>query len=96
MDENSQIEETDQKIGLTFPCDMPMRVIGINTCEFVLAVKEIIKRHQLDVAEEDITFTLSKNETYRSISFHFLAGSREQVDALYIELTANELVKWVL
>ncbi|MHC1771343.1 MAG: YbeD family protein [Flexilinea sp.] len=96
MDENSQEEGASQKIALTFPCDMPMKVIGINSCEFEPAVKEIINRHQLDVAEEDITSTLSKKETYRSISFHFMACSREQVDALYIELTANSLVKWVL
>ncbi len=96
MEDKPQINRVQKGLELTFPCDMPMKVIGLNIIEFEEAIMMIIERQALRIAKEDITSVLSRNETYRSMSFHFLAESREQVDDFYRELTSNPYVKWVL
>jgi putative lipoic acid-binding regulatory protein len=96
MEKNQQIHKIQPETALTFPCDMPMKVIGLNISEFENTIFEIIERRDLRIAKEDVTSILSRNETYRSMSFHFFAENREQVDDLYRELTSNQYVKWVL
>ena len=96
MEKSQQVHKIQPELELTFPCDMPMKVIGLNILEFEDTIFEIIERRDLRVAKEDVTSVLSRNETYRSMSFHFFAESREQVDDLYRELTSNQYVKWVL
>ena len=96
IDEDGVGTKEPAELGLQFPCDMPMKVIGVNSTDFEKAVWDIIEQHQLGVFVEDIQSKLSREGTYCSISFHFLAETRAQVDALYIDLTANEFVKWVL
>jgi putative lipoic acid-binding regulatory protein len=46
--------------------------------------------------EENIVSRLSNNNHYRSVSFHFIAQSREQVDALYAELSSHKRVLMIL
>ncbi len=96
IDEDGVGAKEPAALGLQFPCDMPMKVIGVNSTDFEKAVWKIVERHQLGVFMEDVQSKLSSKAVYRSISFSFLALSRDQVDALYIDLTACEYVKWIL
>ncbi len=78
-----------------FPCSFPLKVMGLNTEAFTVAVKVIFEKH---LHASTVTFTnqLSKNGKYLSITATFTASSKEQLDAIYRELNAHELVVMTL
>ncbi|MDH3647286.1 MAG: DUF493 domain-containing protein [Gammaproteobacteria bacterium] len=79
---------------LEFPCDFPIKVMGHHTDEFHATVVEIIARHTETTPLPGIR--ASRNNKYMALSFTIKASDREQLDALYHELTASELVLFVL
>lgn len=89
-------EEESLELRLEFPCVFPLKVIGIKEDDFDAYVEEVVRRHVPDLDPDKISHKDSDGGKYRSVSFVFLAQSREQVDDLYRELTASKRVKWVL
>lgn len=83
-------------LQLEFPCEFPLKIIGVNNDEFENEVIEILLRHVPDLSPENIASRLSSGSKYRALSTSFTAATRAQVDALYIELTAHRDVRWVL
>ena len=79
-----------------YPVEFPLKVIGVDENDFEPFVVEIVRRHVPDLLEENIVSRLSNNNHYRSVSFHFIAKSREQVDALYAELSSHKRVLMIL
>ncbi len=87
-DENTPIVE--------YPINFPLRVIGMDEIDFEEFVIEIVRRHVPELLEENIISRLSSGNKYRSVSFQFIAESREQVDALYAELSSHKRVLMIL
>ena len=87
-DENQPIIE--------FPILFPLKVIGLDEVDFEEFAIEIVRRHVPELLEENITSRLSDGDKYRSVSFEFIAESREQVDALYVELSSHKRVLMIL
>lgn len=85
-----------EKAELKFPCDFPISIMGMNVPEYKGTILTILKKHVPEVTENSLRTAYSANKKYCSLKTHFTAQSREQMDALYEELTANGLVKWVL
>ncbi len=81
---------------LEFPLTFPLKAIGKDTGEFEAIVVEIIRRHVPDLREEAVTTRPSAGGKYIAVTATFVAQSREQLDALYRELSANELVLMLL
>ena len=81
---------------LQFPCDFPISIMGLNVSEFEETIFGILKKHVPEVEKKNLRTGYSSNKKYCSLKTHFTAQSREQMDDLYRELTANKLVKWVL
>jgi len=81
---------------LIFPVLFPLKVIGLDEPDFEDFVIEIVKRHVPELLEENILSRLSTGNKYRSVSFRFIAGSRAQVDALYLELSSHQRVLMIL
>ncbi len=79
-----------------FPCAFPIKAIGHSSDDFQATVVSIIRRHAPDLDERTVTSRFSGQGNYLSISATFTAHSREQLDALYRELTGHEQVLWVL
>ena len=81
--------------AIRFPCEFPIKVMGLNTETFQTAIKAIIRKH---VASDEIAYTsqLSRGDKYISITATFTAQSKEQLDALYLELHDHELVLMTL
>ena len=88
--------EKPVKPKLTFPMEFPLKIIGNNEEGFKPMVLEILHRHVKDLDEREVKDRLSSGEKYCSVSVSFMAKTRKQVDDLYLELTHNEKVKWVL
>jgi len=80
----------------TFPCEFPVKAMGKTGDALEVAVIEIINRHVNDLAEGAITFNSSKGGKYTSITITINAQSKAQLDAIYMDLTAHELVLYAL
>ena len=85
----------EQKMPLQFPCPFAIKVMGPNSEAFVGAVSAIFCRH---IATEHIAYSrrVSSGDKYLALTGTFTAQSREQLDALYRELHAHELVLMTL
>jgi putative lipoic acid-binding regulatory protein len=79
-----------------FPCDFPLKVMGRGNDDFRSLVLGIVQKHVGAVAPDKIEERPSKDGTYLSLTCTFTAHSREQLDALYRELTSCERVLIVL
>ena len=81
---------------IEYPILFPLKVIGLDEEDFAEFAIEIVRRHVPELLEENITSRLSGGDKYRSVSFEFIAVSREQVDALYVELSSHKRVLMIL
>lgn len=81
---------------LEFPCDFPIKVMGKNHTEFELEVLSIVNRHVETLKEGAVKTRPSKNGNYISITVTIEAHSKDQLDNIYQELTAHEMVMMAL
>ena len=81
---------------LTFPCVFPMKIMGRREDGFAQNVSEIVLRHAPDFHPETMEMRTSKNGRYISLTVTLNAKSREQLDALYSELSRHPMVLMVL
>jgi putative lipoic acid-binding regulatory protein len=81
---------------MQFPCEFPLKVMGRRNDEFRSLVLGILQKHLGSVASARIEERPSKDGNYLSLTYTFEAQSREQLDALYRELTSCEKVLIVL
>ncbi len=84
-----------QDKALEFPCLFPIKAIGRDTGIFEAVVTEIIQRHVPDF-DDQVTTRPSSGGKYLSVTATVVATSREQLDALYRDLSAHELVLYLL
>ncbi len=77
---------------LTFPCQFPIKAMGLAEDDFDLLVVEIVRRHAPDIKEGAVTSRLSRGGKYVSVTVTVDAESREQLDTLYRALHAQERV----
>jgi hypothetical protein len=88
---------SDENLPLVeYPIDFPLKVIGNNEPDFEDFAVEIVRRYVPDLLEENIISKFSGTGKYCSVSFQFIAQSREQVDALYLELSSHKRVLMIL
>ncbi len=81
---------------LTFPCVFPLKVMGRREDGFAQTVCEIVQRHAEDFHPGTLEMRASKNGRYLSLTVTINAKSREQLDALYQELSKHPRVMMVL
>jgi putative lipoic acid-binding regulatory protein len=79
---------------LKFPTDLPLKVFGRNDGAFRAAVVEIIEKHYGKAYS--ITEQQSKQAAYVSLTITVRAESRAQVDAVYRDFVASELILMAL
>ncbi len=88
--------QEEKQLGLTFPCEFPVKAIGRHTEDFVAIVTEIVLRHAPDMAADAVSSRNSAGGRYLAVTATITATSREQLDNLYRELSGHEQVLWVL
>lgn len=86
----------DSRTYLNFPCDFPIKVMGKSNIEFETKILSIIRKHTPDLGEAAIKIKHSKEGNYISITAIIPAKSKQQIDDIYQELTAEETVLMVL
>ena len=86
----------DENQLLTFPCDFPIKVMGLRSEDFAQAVVAIVLQHAPDFRPETVEMRTSGRGNYLSVTCTVQAQSRAQLDGLYRALTAHPAVKMVL
>jgi len=81
---------------IEYPVDFPIKVMGKNSPGFAQTVAAIVQRHAPDFDSSTIEMRASRKNTYLSVTCLVHARSREQLDALYTELSGNPAVVMVL
>lgn len=78
--------------GFQFPCEYQIKAMGIDDGRFHELVIEIIRRHCDTLREGSLRVRPSSGGKYISVSVVIEAASREQLDAIYADLTAHDRV----
>ena len=86
--------ETDELFN--FPCDFPIKIMGRCDCELETIVVDIVNKHIEEEAGNNITARPSGKGNFISVTVIIKANSREQLDNIYLELTAREEVLMAL
>ncbi len=86
----------DGETLLEFPCEFPVKAMGLACDEFEVAVIEIVNRHVENLAEDALKMKPSKKGKYIAITITITAHSKAQLDAIYIDLSACEYVSIAL
>jgi putative lipoic acid-binding regulatory protein len=81
---------------LEFPCQFPIKAMGRSNLELDLLVIEIVRRHVADVSEGTVTTRSSKDGKYLAVTIIIEASSKQQLDAIYQDLTDHPHVLMAL
>jgi len=81
---------------IEYPLQFPLKVMGLNKPEFLPAMIAIFRRHAPDFDESGIETRSSREAKYVSLTMSINAVSREQLDALYSELSDHPMVTMAL
>ena len=90
------MKQEPEKPLLTFPCAFPMKIMGRREDGFAQLVSEIVLKHAPDFDPATIEMRSSKQGRYLSLTVTIHAKSREQLDALYSELSSHPSVIMML
>ncbi|HKI62425.1 MAG TPA: DUF493 domain-containing protein [Mariprofundaceae bacterium] len=90
---NNQNGETSP---LSFPCQFPIKVMGIHSNTFENEIVIIARRLIPDLGEGAVRSRPSSSGKYLSVTLTFTAVSREQLDSLYLSFKDHPGVKMVL
>jgi putative lipoic acid-binding regulatory protein len=84
------------KLEMEFPCEFPIKVMGYWAEDFDALVMQIIRRHVDNLGEGSLRSRESRGGRYMSVTVTIEARSREQLDAIYRDLTAEPRVVMAL
>ena len=81
---------------IDYPSEFPIKVMGAQVEGFVEAIVAVARRHDPLFDEARIELRPSRAGNYLGITITVTATSRDQLDALYAELSSHPMVKVVL
>jgi putative lipoic acid-binding regulatory protein len=81
---------------LQFPCDFPIKVMGVGGCGFQVLVLELVRRHAPDLDATRVRIRDSRAGRYQSVTVTVNARDRAQLDAIYQDLGEHPRIKLVL
>ncbi|MEZ5476173.1 MAG: DUF493 domain-containing protein [Thiolinea sp.] len=87
---------TQEELKLEFPCDFPIKVVGKASAEFEEQVCAIAACHDPEFSAQAMRRNQSRTGKYHSLTLGIRAVSKDQIDAIYRDLKACELVLWAL
>lgn len=81
---------------IEYPVEFPVKVMGRNVAGFAQTVSAIVRKHAPDFDPSTLEMRPSRQNNYLSVTCTIVATSREQLDALYTELSGHPMVSMVL
>lgn len=79
-----------------FPSEFPIKVVGRQDGDVRTLTQAIIERHAGPMADDQIRIRTSTDGNFIALTYTVHATSREQLDAIYHELTACKAVLMAL
>lgn len=90
------MDTPEEKPIIEFPCQFPIKAMGLDCMEFDMLVYSIVHKHAPDVGEGAIKSRTSSKGKYVSVTITINAQSREQLDNIYMDLSKCEKVLMAL
>jgi len=81
---------------IAYPIEFPIKVMGHNKPDFLPTMTAVFKRHAPDFDPTTTVTRTSREGKYLSLTMTIVATSREQLDALYSELSDHPMVTMAL
>ena len=81
---------------IEYALEFPIKVMGLSRPEFVPAMTAVFLRHAPEFDASTIVVRESREAKYLSLTMSINAISRQQLDALYSELSDHPLVTMAL
>ncbi len=81
---------------LEFPCQFAIKAMGKSHIELDLLVIGIVRRHAPDLSENSVKTRPSKDGNYLAVTVMIEATSKQQLDAIYQDLTDHPHVLMAL
>ncbi len=88
--------ETGQTSPFDFPCRFPIKAVGRADAGFETLVVEMVRRHAQGIGADAVSVRGSSGGKWLSVTVTIEAESRAQLDAIYRDLSAHELVVWAI
>jgi putative lipoic acid-binding regulatory protein len=79
-----------------FPSEFPIKVMGRRDSDLRPLTQAIIERHAGPIGDERVKTRTSADGNFLALTYTITAQSREQLDALYRELTSCKSVLMAL
>lgn len=88
--------KNNEELGLQFPCEFPIKVMGKSECTLRNSIEVIVNTH-VDIEHQiDIKERHSKGARFISITVTIQAQSRKQLDELYLAFNNHDDIMMVL
>ena len=93
---NTNDTNNGDESAIKYPCEFPIKAMGLASASLHLTVLEIVQRHAPAADSSTLKSRPSSNGKYISVTITITAQSRAQLDAIYTDLTACEHVLMAL
>ena len=87
---------SEEESLLKFPCEISIKAMGRADPDFDLLIYELVRRHAPDIHEGAVRSRSSRGGKWVSVTVTLQAQSKEQMDAIYMDLSAHEKVVMAL
>lgn len=87
---------TEKKTYLKFPCEFPIKAMGIADNSFETTVFRIVRKHVPKSDTTTVKSRHSKGGKYLSVTITIHANSKKQLDSIYKDLTKHKKVLMAL
>lgn len=81
---------------LKFPCRFPIKAVGAADDDFVDHVRTLVERHVPVLPADSLDTRFSAGGRFIAVTVTIEASSRDQLDAIYRDLTASKRIKFAL
>jgi putative lipoic acid-binding regulatory protein len=81
---------------LSFPCTFPIKAMGPADSALEAVVVEILQRHVPGFDSDSVSTRASSGGKWLAVTVRIEATSKAQLDKIYRELSAHELVVYAL
>ncbi|MBT8088701.1 MAG: DUF493 domain-containing protein [Gammaproteobacteria bacterium] len=79
-----------EQIGLEFPCNFPIKMMGRDTPEFRASARALVESHAGPVADSAVQAAVSRNGRFVSVTVTITATSQQQLDDIYRDVTSHD------
>lgn len=89
-------DQKEKPEGIEFPCEFPVKAMGVNTNKFLQEMLFIAQKHCPETTHEHVRTNQSRTGKYQSVTITVLVESRDHLEGLYYEIKSHVDVKWTL